>query len=162
MQLRGHLWVVWRGHLGVCLCIRLLAGLRVRSFSLLIDQAFSLSALPLVSIGLGKYSLAGSVWQCLGWWPLTGFAWIPPSLCLICCLAPPTLKAAVSSLSIVVEFNNIDVPPKHSQGVELVAIMNKSSECQVWALEPRTTGLQVQHPNHSATLPVYLLKCWNI
>ena len=56
----------------VCICFCLLAGLRVRSFSLLHLQAFfSLSTLPLVSNRFGKFStLIGSMWLCLWCWAL--------------------------------------------------------------------------------------------
>ena len=45
---------------------------------------------------------------------------------------------------------------KRSRGVELRAIENKSSEWQGGGLGPRTTRLQVHHPNHSATPPPQL------
>ena len=40
-----------------------------------------------------------------------------------------------------------------SWGVQLGVTENKSNEWQGRGLTPRTTRLQVQHPNHSATLP---------
>ena len=42
---------------------------------------------------------------------------------------------------------------QHSQGVELRVHENKFSDWQGGRLEPRTTRLQVQHPNHLAVLP---------
>ena len=41
---------------------------------------------------------------------------------------------------------------KCGQGVELGATENKSNELQGGGIEPGTTRLQAQHPNHSATL----------
>ena len=46
---------------------------------------------------------------------------------------------------------------QRSQGVQLGVTGNKSNEWQGRGLEPWTTRLQVQHPNHSATPPPYSL-----
>ena len=42
---------------------------------------------------------------------------------------------------------------QHSQGVELRVHEKKFNDWQGGRLEPRTTRLQVQHPNHLAVLP---------
>ena len=42
---------------------------------------------------------------------------------------------------------------QRSHGVELGVTDNKSSEWQGGGLEPRTTRLQVQHPNQSLVFP---------
>ena len=42
---------------------------------------------------------------------------------------------------------------KHSRGVELMATEKQLQIVVRAGLEPRTSGLKVQRPNHSATLP---------